>query len=167
MTPSELDAALQDSRNALLDAIGGLSEEQFRFVPAGEAWCAATHLSHLLRCERLLVERVEAALAHDQAPVASSGTRNDDDPGLAQKLAVPQIVHGLQAARRDLHQLLASRGEADLARAIQHQLLGRMTVTAMVEKAAAHEREHAPEIARLARLAPTSARLTIPLTRRP
>ena len=166
MTPSELDAALRDSRDAVFAAIRGLAEEQFRYVPPGESWCIATHLSHLLRCERLYVERVRAALTQDEPRVASSGTHNDDDPGLAQKLAVPQIVHGLQAARRDLARLLEGRSERDLSRAVEHERLGRITVEAMIEKAASHEREHVPELARLARLAPASARMTIALSPR-
>jgi uncharacterized damage-inducible protein DinB len=166
MTVSQLRSDLQESREDLFEAIHGLAEEQFRFSPDGESWCIATHLAHLLRIERVFVERARRALTNDEPRVASTRASNDDDPGPAQKLAVPQIVHGMQATRRDLDRLLAGCEERALERGIIHERLGRMTVSAMAEKIAGHEREHAAAVRRLARQAPASARVIIPLSGR-
>jgi len=95
-----LREALRESRVRLFDPIQGLSEEQFRHMADGAEWNIATHLAHLLRCERMLVERSSRALREDEPAVRSTGITNNDDAGLAQRLAVPQIIHGMQASRR-------------------------------------------------------------------
>ncbi len=168
MTASQLRSHLKESRERLFGSISGLSEEQFRHVPAGETWNIAAHLAHLLRVERLFAARTTAALLEDEPSFGSSGesTRvlSDDDPALAQHLAVPQIIHGMQAARRELDAVLDA-GDAVLERAVRHERLGRMTVRDIIVKMAQHEDEHAADVARLATLAP-APRVTIPLTPR-
>jgi len=157
---------LQGSRQRLFAEIRGLAEEQFRHAPAGEDWSIAAHLAHLLRIERVFVDRARAALTEDEPATASTRAANDDDPGLAQRLAVPQIIHGMQAARRELDELLAGCDEQQLERAVRHERLGRMTVAQIAAKMAGHEDEHAAEVARLARQAPSGGRVIIPLRRR-
>lgn len=140
-----------------------MSEEEFRFAPSGERWSVATHLAHLLRVERLFAERATCALHEDEPRMASTGVHNDDDPGFAQRLAVPQIVHGMQAARRDLERVLDACDDAALERAIVHERIGRMTIAQMMAKMAQHEREHAAEVASLARQARATGHVIIPL----
>jgi hypothetical protein len=166
MTVATLRSDLQGSRDRLFALIRGLSEEQFRFIPAGETWSIAAHLAHLLRTERLFTERAQQALAQDEPWIESTRIGNDDDPALAQRLAVPQIIHGMQAARRDLDRLLARCDEMALDRALRHERIGRMTVRDVAVKMAAHEQEHADAVARLVRQAPAAARVIIPLSRR-
>ncbi len=166
MTVDELRSALQGSRHRLFLHLRGLREEQFRHVPAGEQWCVAVHLAHLLRVERVFVARARAAFTQHEPLMPSTRALNDDDPGLAQHLAVPQIIHGMQAARRELDDLLANCEWREIDRAIQHERLGRITVEAIATKMIQHEDEHAAEIARLVRQAPTGGRVIIPLTRR-
>ena len=67
--------------------------------------------------------------------MASAGASNDRDEGLARHLAVPQIIHGLQASRRSLEALLDddgrrtdSREEADLQRELHHERMGTPSV---------------------------------------
>lgn len=163
MDAAALRADLQASRAKLFAPLAGLSEEQFRFRPNGEDWSIAVHLAHLLRIERVYAERATLALREHEPHVASTRVHNDDDPALAQHLAVPQIIHGLQAARRALEAVLDS-GDDALERAALHETLGRMTVRAMIEKMAGHEAEHTALIERLARLAPPPPPEVIPLT---
>lgn len=166
MTVPQLQSGLQGSRERLFASIYGLSEEQFRYVPAGETYAVATHLSHLLRIERVFTERAQAALSEDDPFVASTSVKNDDDPGLAQHLAVPQMIHGMLNTRRDLDALLAKCDDAALDRAIVHERIGRMTIAEIAVKMAGHEEEHAAEIAKLVRQVPPTGRVIIPLTRR-
>lgn len=166
MTVSTLRSDLQASRERLFALIRGLGEEPFRHVPAGETWSIAAHLAHLLRVERVFVERARRALAEDEPEIPSTRVDNDGDPALAQRLAVPQIIHGMQAARRELDELLAGCDDAALARAMRHERLGRMTVADVAVKMTSHEDEHAAAVARLVRLAPSSGRVIIPLARR-
>ena len=161
-----LHESLRSSRNGLLGAIRGLNEEQFRFTPAASDWSIAAHLAHLLRIERVYAERARAALTQDAPFVASTRVHNDDDPALAQRLAVPQMVHGLLNARRDLEAVLSMGGQAALQRPIRHETIGFMTIEQIMLKMSGHEIEHTEEIQRLVKQAPASARVIIPLTTR-
>jgi uncharacterized damage-inducible protein DinB len=167
MTVSQLRSDLQGSRERLFELIRGLSEEQFRFVPDGQQWSIATHLAHLLRIERLFAERARRALDEDEPQMASTRVQNDGEPGNALRLAVPQIIHGMQAARRDLEQVLdeaaAAGDDVALERAIVHERIGRMTVKDIMVKMTTHEDEHAAEIGTLARQAQAASHVIIPL----
>jgi len=167
MTVSQLRSDLQGSRTRLFDLIRGLSEEQFRFAPEGERWSIATHLAHLLRVERLFAARASRALREDEPHISSTRVHNDEEPGNAQRLAVPQIIHGMQASRRDLDRVLDACGDGSeeraLGRAIVHERIGRITVAQIMTKMADHEREHADEVAALARQALSASHVIIPL----
>ncbi len=167
MTVPQLKSDLQGSREHLFASIRGLSEEQFRFAPAdGDGWSIAAHLGHLLRIERVFAERARAALTHDEPRMPSTRALNDDDLGASQKMAVPQIIHGMLNARRDLDAVLDGCDDAGVERAIIHERLGRMTIREIAAKMASHEAEHTAEIVRLVRQVPPSGRVIIPLTRR-
>lgn len=152
MDGSALKATLQKSRDGLLASLRGLGEEQFRHTPDA-SWNIATHLAHLLRTERAYVARASAAARGERVAKRSPAVDNGDDPALAQRLAVPQIIHGLQAARRQLEALLDEAGGDAL------------TVTHVAGRVAAHESSHAGTIASLARSVPQSPPV-IPLTPR-
>src|SRR5262245_7644140 len=163
----ELQSSLHESREKLFASIRGLTEEQFRFSPTAGSWAIATHLAHLLRIERVYAERARAALTEEEPYVASTRSRNDDDPGLAQRLAVPQIIHGMLNTRRDLEAVLDACDDRALqTRAIRHETAGRMTLEQIMLKMAGHEAEHAADVAILVKLASKSARVTIPLAPR-
>jgi hypothetical protein len=166
MNVSELRADLQGSRERLFAAIRGLSEEQFRHAPAGDAWPIAAHLAHLLRLERLYVGWARRALDDAEPRIESTGVTNDDDAGLAQRLAVPQIVHGMLNARRDLDALLADCDDAALARPLTHARLGRWTVGSVARKAVQHEDEHAAAVVSIVKGLPPSGRVILPLVPR-
>ena len=166
MTISQLRTNLESSRQALFELIRRLTEEQFRYTSAPDEWNIATHLAHLLRIESIFTERAALALREDGAFVASTGVTNEDDPGLAQRLAVPQIIHGMLAARRELEAALDGGGPQGLERALRHERFGRMTVAQIAEKMAAHEREHADSVRSLAGAAMASAPVIIPLAGR-
>jgi len=166
MTVAQLRSELEASREAIFAPLRGLNEEQFRHVAAPDGWAIATHLAHLLRCERLAVERITRALRETEPAVPPSGTTNDEDAALAQHLAVPQMIHGMQAERRALDLALAGADERALEHAIVHGRLGRVTVREMAAKVAAHEAEHAAAVRRLAAEAPPTRRVIIPITER-
>jgi uncharacterized damage-inducible protein DinB len=164
-------SSLRESRERLFAAIRGLGEEQFRFAPPDDNWTIAAHLAHLLRIERVYAERAQAALTEHEPFVASTRVHNDEDPGVAQHMAVPQIIHGMLNARRDLEAVLGACDDAALQRAIRHETLGLMTIEQIMAKMSGHEAEHTVEIARLVKAAPASARrasagVTIPLAPR-
>jgi uncharacterized damage-inducible protein DinB len=165
MTAEDLRTGLRASRERLFAAIRGLSEEQFRFVPDAQTWNIAAHLAHLLRIERVFAERGARALVEVEPRCASTQALNEDDPALAQHLAIPQMIHGMQASRRDIEALLDG-GDAALARTIMHERIGRMSVRDIVKKMADHEQEHGESVAVLVRQAAAARRVTIPLAPR-
>ena len=166
MSAAELRLELARTRDALLAPLRELTEEQFRHAPAGGEWPIAAHLAHVLRVERHFVERMRLAMREDEPRVPSTGATNDDDPALAQHYAVPQIIHGLQASRRDLTQILEACGDDGLERAINHERRGRITIRTMAEKMREHDAEHAETIEKIAQEARTARRVIIPLAQR-
>jgi hypothetical protein len=64
----------------------------------------------------------------------------------AQRMPVPQIVHGLLARRRDTLLLLEPLAPEHLARTVRHSRMGEMSVSALMRKVVDHETEHARQI---------------------
>jgi uncharacterized damage-inducible protein DinB len=162
-----LRSDLRASRARLYAPLRGLTEERFRIATGDEAWPIAAYLAHLLRTERVFTERAQLAMREEEPSVPSTRVENDEDPGLAQRMAVPQMIHGLQAVRRELEELLLAADDAALERALIHERLGRMTVAELAAKMAAHEDEHAADVARVAASLPSTKRTIIPLTPQP
>jgi hypothetical protein len=144
---------LRAARAGLLQAISGVSEQQFKRRPPASAsdpdpWCIAEVLAHLLIDEKLWTQRIGLALTEDGSTVAPS----DREQSLASirnaRLApVPQLIHGLLASRRDLERLLEEPG---LTRDALRQTIvghrGRLSVAWMARKLIDHDREHVGQI---------------------
>jgi len=161
VTSAEAHADLSNSRQALFAPLAALSEEQFRHVPPDGGWPIAAHLAHFLRVERAVCQGIAEARSGADAYMASAGKDNDGDDTLAQHLAVPQIIHGLQASRRALEALLKDEGVTH--RELRHERMGRLSVGDLLRSHADHEREHAEQIVALVEQAHTARRLIIPL----
>ena len=155
---------LTSSRELLLAAVAGVTEEQFKLRPprstkpieAGETplgqanWCLAEVLAHLLQQERLRAERIELALTQDGVAITPSAPEVHYESARAGRaVPVPQLIHGLLASRRDIERLLGQGAslEAGLQRSTIHPQLGRQTVEWILrEKVIAHEEEHVTQI---------------------
>ena len=130
-----------------MNAIAGLDEPGFRARPVAGEWTAAEVLSHLLSTERIVINRAQAALAQkSDIVIPQTDDERQEGARLAQRLPVPQIVHGLLAQRRDTLRLLDRLSAGELARRFQHQRWGERTVVWLFERAAEHEEEHACQI---------------------
>jgi uncharacterized damage-inducible protein DinB len=148
MNATELTERLERSRAALMEAIAGMDEESFRRRTLSGEWCAAEALAHLLAHEQRILFLIRTALTEDNPEVQSRGEQaHVDGAKAAQRMLVPQIVHGLLAQRRETLQLLASLSPEQLARTLQHSRLGEMSVRALLRKVVDHETEHAAQIA--------------------
>ena len=159
---------LAASRERLLSAIAGVTEEQFKRrtpppspLPAGgegerqqePQWSIAEVLAHLLASERLRAERIAVALMADGTTITPSDSEAHREGARAGRVApVPQLIHGLLASRRQIEKLL-DEAEAlpdGLERGVQHPVEGRQTVARMLrEKVIEHEQEHVAQIAAL------------------
>ena len=137
----ELKQRLQASRERLLTAIAGVTEEQFKRRPepseSDTRWSIAETLAHLLAAERLWSTRIEAAFEADNTPVtASQPDWNDEQSKLGRFAPVPQLVHGLLASQRQMQLLIerASNTPGALERGVMHSTRGRLTVREMLDR---------------------------------
>jgi uncharacterized damage-inducible protein DinB len=154
-----LQGQLRSSRDALMKAIAGLDEETLRAHPAPSEWTPAQILAHLLDYEQLFLARMRAALVDDAYVVTPRpDAERDAHMRLAQRMVVPQIVHGLLALRRDSLQFLDALSPEQLARPFRHPRLGDHTIAWVLARFAEHESEHATQLAEMrTRLTPVQA----------
>src|SRR3990170_2363834 len=153
---------LRAGRERLLAAIAGVSEEQFKRRPTSppnphsasregeQGWSIAEVLAHLLDLERMWTRRIAMALDAPEATVQPSDDAAHQAAARAGRVApVPQLIHGLLAARRELGGLIdrAAAVEAGFERAVMHPRRGRLTVAWMVRTyGIEHEAEHTTQI---------------------
>ncbi len=143
----ELVARLEQSRRSLMDAIAGLTEEGFRARPQSGEWTAAEVLAHLVTMERILTDRARRVLTEDNPYVASiSNDELQEQARSAQRMPVPQIVHGMLAQRRDVVSLLRPLSPQQLGRPYHHEGRGNLTLGWVFQRIAEHERDHAEQI---------------------
>lgn len=148
MKATELTERLERSRTSLMEAIAGMDEEGFRRRTLSGEWCAAEALAHLLAHEQRFMWLAGEALAKDRPSVQSRGEGQQiEEAKAAQRMLVPQIVHGLLAQRRESLQLLAGLSSEQLARSLVHSRLGEVDVGWLFQRIVDHETEHAAQIA--------------------
>lgn len=148
MKAAELTERLERSRASLMEAIAGMDEEGFRWRAGSGEWCAAEALAHLLAHEQRFMWLAREALAKDKPSVQSRGEGQQvEEAKAAQRMLVPQIVHGLLAQRRETLQLLAGLSSEQLARSLVHSRLGEVDVGWLFQRIVDHETEHAAQIA--------------------
>jgi hypothetical protein len=156
-----IQESLAESRARLLDAIRGVTEEQFKKRPVEGGRCIAEVLALQLVSERLRAERIRLALEQDGAAVTLSDPEAQEQTARAGRIApVPQLIHGLLAARRELERLLdeASALDGGLDRSIVHPRDGRQTVEYLFSKqVAAQEADFVRQIAELKELVTVSS----------
>ncbi len=138
---------MRTGRSQLIASISGLDDSALRARPASGAWTPAELLAHLLSTERIFIDRARRAVevANYTATPVSNDIR-EEHLGMAKRMPVPQIVHGLLAQRRDTLHLVESLSAAALARTLSHPVRGRQTVQWQIEHVIEHELEHAAEL---------------------
>ena len=150
---------LETSRATLMDAVAGLDDEGFRGRSGTSGWTAAEILAHLLDMERVLMIWAHEAIGADDAVVAPIGDdERFEQAALALRMAVPQLIHGLLARRRDTARFLARLSDLELARPLSHPDWGSLTVGMLFQRIAGHEEAHASQIKalRVEAIAPAS-----------
>jgi hypothetical protein len=134
---------LSESRARLLEAIRGVTEEQFKRRPIEGGRSIAELLALQLVSEKLRAERIRQALAADGATVELSDPEAQAQQARAGRVApVPQLIHGLLAARRQLERLLddAEAIDGGLERFVLHPREGRQSIGfILTEQVAARE----------------------------
>jgi hypothetical protein len=152
---TDLDALLVElraGRERLLAVVAGVGEEQFKRRPTlplspsterGQAegsagdWSIAEVLAHLLAAEQRRCVRIEAMLRGEElAPIRLTEDERNAEARQGRTAPVPQVIHGLLAARRRLERALSEADAGpteDVARLVRDQVI-------------AHEDEHRAQI---------------------
>lgn len=140
MNTATLLTPLRASRERLLAAIAGLTEEGFQARPDTGGWSVAEVLVHVMDCE----QQAAAALAANQPPPPASV---DSRATLErwQGAPTPQIVHGLLAARRSLEMQLTALSRDDPAHVLPGKE-GAGGLATYIRSLAAHELKHVAQI---------------------
>jgi uncharacterized damage-inducible protein DinB len=143
-------AALRASRERLLGVVAGVSEEQFKRRPAVEAevtagdWSIAEVLAHLLASEQRRCARLEALLRGESSPDPEvSDEERNTEARQGRAVPVPQVIHGLLAARRRLERTLGVEDDAITARGPD---LPPGVIDLVRADVIAHEEEHRRQI---------------------
>lgn len=151
----EMKQRLAASRERLFRAITGVTEQQFRQRPpvtpeAPQPWCIAEVLAHLLDAERRGAKGIELALREDGAAITWwEEEERLERARIGRASPVPQLIHGLLAARRELERVYdrALTTSGGLKRSLTDSRRGRMTIESIVrERILAHEEEHIAQI---------------------
>ena len=130
-----------------MDAISGLDDTALRARAAPGEWTTAEVLAHLLTTERNSLERARTVLTQDNPLVAWIPDEElEQQARSAQRMPVPQIVHGLLAQRRDVQRLLETLTPDQLSRPYRHERRGDLTAASLFQRMAEHESEHADQV---------------------
>ena len=182
MTPKmgEIAGELDQARQALLESVAGLSQEEYDARPAGGGWSVGEVLHHVVLIEQgvarlvagALDKALEAGLAPDASPEASvlDAAAHFPVEDRSTRREAPSFVHpthglsreeigqALSAAREALREAM-SRGSAyDLGGvAVPHPLFGPLTLYQWLLVTAAHERRHTAQIRELREALPSPA----------
>jgi hypothetical protein len=94
MTPAERDYAaayLERTKSSLLAATAALTEEQWRFKPSSEEWCAAECVEHIALVEAFLLDTIAKLAAGPPAPAEILATCAGKEAIVEQKVPVRNV----------------------------------------------------------------------------
>lgn len=147
VSAAAIGGQLETSKTTLTDAVAGLDEEGFRGRPDAGGWTVAEVLAHLLEMERVLMSWAHEAISADDVVVTPvSDDERREQARSARRMAVPQLIHGLLARRRDTARFLEGLSEPELARPLLHPDWGSLSVAMLFQRSVEHEEAHANQI---------------------
>ncbi len=148
---NEIVRRLNESRAYLNSVIRDLTSEQWEMpVQQTDArWTARQMLGHLRDAEKGMTGQItRIAAGQDGVPADFDLNRwnNRQIEKLADK-SVAEIVSELETVRANLRGIIDALTDADLDKRGRHGSLQIMSIEAMLHLIAAHQMQHAPEIA--------------------
>ncbi len=141
---------LEQSRAKLLEAIGGLTEEQMRRQPGPGRWSVAEVMAHLPVWERQVLRQTES-FRRDAARTVEFPSQAERESAAARgrRLPPPAIVHDMVGARWDTLRFLERLTARDLDRRGHSTERGDLTLARVLATIADYEEEQATQIQRL------------------
>jgi hypothetical protein len=138
---------LQATVATLAAEVEALSAEALAWHPAPGEWCAKDVVGHLIEAEhRGFAGRIRIILEHDQPTFATwdqgavARERRDCERDVA------GLLDEFAALRKESVTLANGLGEAELGRAGQHPVVGRLTVRDLLHEWVHHDRNHVRQI---------------------
>jgi len=153
MTSAELKKHLDEAEKSpkqIAAAVSGLPDKMLRYKPSPDKWCILEIMAHLADAEVINAYRLRQMLA-DTGPVIAP----IDQDAWAKHLgymesSVPELVALYGLNRHATLQLLRRMKPQDLEKSAFHPELKRpLTVADLVERIAAHGKNHLAQIERL------------------
>lgn len=154
LTLSQLWGLLHAGAEAVAAETGSQPAAQLAWRPAPEEWCANEIIGHLIEAEqRGFAGRIRQILSED-APVAIGW----DPPAVAAQRRDHErdgraLVGEFIALREQSLRLVARLEDRDLPRAVQHPLVGPLTISDLLHEWLYHDREHIKQLLENTRLA--------------
>lgn len=153
MTSAELKKHLEEAEKSprqVAAAVSGLLDKTLRYKPSPDKWCILEIMAHLADAEVINAYRLRQMLA-DKDPVIAP----IDQDAWAKHLgylesSVPELVALYGLNRHATLQLLRRMKQQDLEKSAYHPELKKpLTVAELVERIAAHGKNHLAQIERL------------------
>ncbi len=147
LTPLEIAQFLRATTLTLAAELAAAPPAVLAWHPAPGEWCVKDVIGHIIEAERRgFAGRIRIILAGadpqletwDQNAVARARRDCERDGG--------ELLRELAALRQDSLGLVASLGEADLARGGRHPKVGHLTVGDLLNEWVHHDRNHARQI---------------------
>jgi hypothetical protein len=143
LTPAEVAVFLRAARDHVASELTAMGDPLAGWRPAADEWCANECVGHLIeadrrgfagRIRRILAENGVAEAGWNQVEVAAA--RRDRERPAA------EIVAEFVAGRDDGIGLVETLRSADLGRFADHAVVGRVTISDLLNEWVFHDRNH-------------------------
>jgi uncharacterized protein (TIGR03083 family) len=144
----ELIDDVEAARREVLDAVDGLTPDQWERPTTNPGWSAKDTLAHLASIESRLRQMFGLVLSGASWPADAPDLDTYNAACVAERRvwAPAQVVAELRSSGAETRQLLGGLAPADLDRRWTHPTRGEVTLASLVEIIPRHLREHGREI---------------------
>lgn len=147
-SPGGSVARLRSTALDLVSLVAGADPARLRRAPAAGGWSAATVVAHLADTELVYSVRVRLVLTAERPWLVAFGEEAWAERFAPLEPDVRETLHRWRALRDGNVRLFASLSDAEWAREGVHEERGSLTVAAIADLLAAHDRAHLDQIRR-------------------
>ncbi|HVE94090.1 MAG TPA: DinB family protein [Acidimicrobiales bacterium] len=148
MAALSLVERLQATPSNLVSLISTAPPASLTRSPMRGEWSAATVMAHLADAEAVYGVRIRHMLADDQPTIAGYDEKAWVDRFAPSEPDAAASLTRFRVLRESLLRILATLEDAEWERVGNHEEIGEMSVRAMVERVADHDRNHLDQIRR-------------------
>jgi hypothetical protein len=150
-TPQELHTLVQQGHDQLCGLVDALSEEQARWKPGADDWCALELLHHVVSAKRGVARICQRLASGEQIPGA--GREGDEQDGITRGEPFASLAEA-RVALDEAHQGLTAFIEGPLAAAnvetrFRHFVFGELNCREWTAFQRVHDGDHAGQIEKI------------------